>query len=366
RTVVAIPHALLFRDQGGLAQSDVGGAAVEVFDVEVVRVFGLDGVGVVVRRVGAPGDGAVVKGDVVSVFDREAGRVMRLDGGQRGGGAVVEEAAFVLRSAVERDLHAVEADVVDRGRRIGRGAIAGNSDGILGVAGDVLHGDAVQRAELCGRRARDGGEGDGLPAAPPGVGVEARGEGDVLVSDVMDGAFVAELDAEAARAGLDLAALEEDVVDVGSGFRPDLEAGVLRFDDAVRDVDVGGGAVVLRLARAFDDHAIVAADQIAVLDFDVTRVVGIDAVAVGHVEQVTDFYVVYEDAVAAEQVQAPVGGFGKGDVADLEVAAAGEDEHLGAEGLGQPTLVGLVVAGHELAGAALQRAGAGDAQTLRV
>jgi hypothetical protein len=45
------------------------------------------------------------------------------------------------------------------------------------------------------------------------------------------------------EAGLDLAALEADVVDVGGGFGADLEAGVLGLDDAVVDVDVGALAV---------------------------------------------------------------------------------------------------------------------------
>ena len=60
------------------------------------------------------------------------------------------------------------------------------------------------------------------------------------------------------EAGLDVAALEEDVVNIGGGLGADLEAGVLRLDDAVVDVDVGGGAEVDGLAAALDDHAVVA------------------------------------------------------------------------------------------------------------
>ena len=41
--------------------------------------------------------------------------------------------------------------------------------------------------------------------------------------------------------------------------------------------------------------------------------------------------------------------------------ALGEDEHLGAKVFGDPPLVDFVVAEHELAGAALQCAGTGDA-----
>ena len=73
---------------------------------------------------------------------------------------------------------------------------------------------------------------------------------------------------------------------------------------------------------AFDDDAVVAADDVAVADLDVAGVVGIDAVAVGDVEEIADFDVVDEDAVAAEQVEAPVGSFGEGDVADFEVAGS--------------------------------------------
>src|ERR1035437_2782365 len=144
----------------------------------------------------------------------------------------------------------------------------------------------MERAGLARAIARNGGEGDGLAAAPPRVGVEARGEGDVAVIDVVDTALVAKLDAEASRTGLDLAALEADVVDVGRGFGADLEAGVLGLDYAVMHVDIGALAVVDGLAAAFDDDAIVSADQVAVADFDVARVVGVDAIAVGNVKQV--------------------------------------------------------------------------------
>jgi hypothetical protein len=94
-------------------------------------------------------------------------------------------------------------------------------------------------------------------------------------------------------------------------------------------------------------------------------VVGVDAVAVGHVEQVAHFDVVDEHAVAAEQVQAPVGGFGEGDVADLQILAGGEDEHLGTEWAGLPDAAGVVVACHELFGAALERART-EMEALRV
>ena len=124
-------------------------------------------------------------------------------------------------------------------------------------------------------------------------------------------------------------------------------------------------AVVDGLAAALDDHAVVAGGDVAVADFDVARVVGIDAVAVGHVEQVADLDVVDQHAIAAEHVQAPVGRLGEGDVADLQVLAAGEDEHLGAEWAGHPDAAGIVVAGHELLGAALDVAGAADGETLR-
>ena len=50
------------------------------------------------------------------------------------------------------------------------------------------------------RRARDGGEGDRLAAAPPRVGVVARDELDVAEIDIEDVALVAELDAQPAAA----------------------------------------------------------------------------------------------------------------------------------------------------------------------
>ena len=63
-------------------------------------------------------------------------------------------------------------------------------------------------------------------------------------------------------------------------------------------------------------------------------------------------------------MEAPVGSFSEGDVADFEVAAVGEDEHFGAEVFGEPPLVDLVVTQHELAGAALKGSCAGDAEAL--
>ncbi len=99
-------------------------------------------------------------------------------------------------------------------------------------------------------------------------------------------------------------------------------------------MNVRGWAVVFRLTAGFDDDSVVAADDVAVFDPNVAGVVGIDAVAVGNVEEVADFDVVDEDSVATEQMEAPVGSFGEGDVPDFEVAALGEDEHLGAKVFG--------------------------------
>ena len=81
-------------------------------------------------------------------------------------------------------------------------------------------------------------------------------------------------------------------MDVGGGLGADLEACVLGLDGAVLDMDVGGGAVVFRLAAGFDDDSIVAADDVAVFDLDVAGVVGIDSVAVGDVKEVAYFDVV--------------------------------------------------------------------------
>ena len=106
--------------------------------------------------------------------------------------------------------------------------------------------------------------------------------------------------------------------------------------DAVVDVDVRAFAVVDGLAAALDDDAVVAADDVAVADLDVAGMVGVDAVAVGNVEQVAHLHVVDQHAVAAQHVQAPVGRLGEGDVADLEVFAPGEHEHLRAERAGNP------------------------------
>ena len=110
------------------------GFAFEAFDLEAGGVDGLDSVGEGFGRVGAPGDRAVAQGDVVGVLDGEAGGVVRLDGGDGRGGAVVEEIALELRGAVESDGDAVEGDVVDAA-----GRASADADGVFGCAGNVLH-----------------------------------------------------------------------------------------------------------------------------------------------------------------------------------------------------------------------------------
>ena len=156
-----------------------------------------------------------------------------------------------------------------------------------------------------------------------------------------------------------------DVVNIGGGLGADLEAGVLGLDDAVVDVDAGGLAIVDGLAAALDDYAVVAAGDVAVADLDVARVVGIDAVAVGHVEQVANFDVVDQHAIAAEHVQAPVWRFGEGDVADVRSLQPVRTNILGRNGPGIHTAAGVIVSGHELLGAALDVARAADGEALR-
>ena len=68
--------------------------------------------------------------------------------------------------------------------------------------------------------------------------------------------------------------------------------------------------------------------------------------------------------LAADHVQPPFGRLAEGDVVDLEALAVGQHEHLRPEAGGQPPLVGLVVAGHELSRPAVDVAGAGDAQAV--
>ena len=171
---------------------------------------------------------------------------------------------------------------------------------------------------------------------------------------------------QAAAAGKNFAPLEQDVVNVAGGFRADFQAGVLRADDAIVDVDVGARAEVVGLPRGFDDDGVVAAGQMAVADFHVLAMVGINAVAIRHVEPVVDGDVVHENMDAAEHVQSPERRVAKRDVAHDEIGAAGEHEHFGPPFLEQPPFVGRVVAGHERQRAAGNFSAAGDAQIRRV
>jgi len=63
-------------------------------------------------------------------------------------------------------------------------------------------------------------------------------------------------------------------------------------------------------------------------------------------------------------VQAPLRRFTEADGVDFQVFALAQNEHLRAERLRQPPFVGLIVAPHELAGASIDVARSGDAQTF--
>ena len=93
---------------------------------------------------------------------------------------------------------------------------------------------------------------------------------------------------------------EDNVVDVARRLCSDFEAGILGFQDAIAHGDVGGGSVVLGLARGLHHDAVVAGGDAAIADLDVLAMVGVNAVAVGDIEAVGDGQMVHEDVFAAE------------------------------------------------------------------
>ncbi len=113
-----------------------------------------------------------------------------------------------------------------------------------------------------------------------------------------------------------------DIVDVGGGFGADLDAAILGLDHAIVDADVGAGAEVAVLPGGLDHDGVVAADDVAVADLDVAAMVGVDAIAVGHVQKVADLHAVHQDVLAADHVQTPVGRLAEADIVDLQVLAA--------------------------------------------
>jgi hypothetical protein len=92
--------------------------------------------------------------------------------------------------------------------------------------------------------------------------------------------------------------------------------------------------------------------------------VGVDPVAVGNLAEVADAHPVDQHAVAAEQMHAPLGSVAEGDTGDLQIGAALQQKHLGAELFRLPALVFLGESGHELHGLAVDHAGSADLQPL--
>ena len=121
----------------------------------------------------------------------------------------------------------------------------------------------------------------------------------------------------------------------------------MRREDAPGNDNVLAGAVAGELAARLDDNRIIAAGQMAVPDFHVATMVGINAVIVGNVEPVADGNVIHQHMFTAEHVQAPERGVAKGDVAHHEIGAAGEHKHLGPPFLKEPPFVWRIVIGHE-------------------
>src|ERR1022692_2068060 len=312
------------------------------------------------RAVSAPGDTAIRQGNTVRVAHTNPWCGVRLDTVVRRGRPVIENATGIFGPAVEGDGHFVQCDVGDPALRRAVDPYA-----VFGAPDDVAHAHIVDRADFAALGARNGGEGDGLAAAPPGRRLVAGNKLDVAEIDPVHTAFVAQLDRQPAAARLDLAALETDIVDVLGGFRSDLQPRILGLDHAVLHRDVSRSAPLLILPRRLDHDGIVAAHDVAVTDLHVAAMVRVDAVAVGHIQIVADLEAVHQDMLAPQHVEPPLRRLAEGDVANLQSLAAGEDKHLRAECAELPDLALLVEPRHELGGAARDIAGSGDLQVAR-
>src|ERR1019366_6453821 len=312
------------------------------------------------RTVLAPGDTAIRQRNSVRVTHTNTRRRVRLHVGIRRGRPVIEHTSGVFGPAVEGDVHVLERYVGDPALRC-----AVDADAVLGAPGDVAHAHIVNRPDLAALSARNGGEGDGFAAAPPGRRLVTRDKFDVAEIDPVHAAFVAQLNRQTAATRLDLAPLETDIVDVLGGFRPDLQPRILGLDHAVLHRDVTRRPPLLVLPRRLDHDGIVAAHNVAVTDFHVVAMVRVDAVAVRHIQIVADLEAVHQHVLAPQHVQPPLRRLTEGNTADLQSLAAREDKHLRAERAEFPDLTFLVEARHELGGAALDIAGPGDFQLAR-
>src|SRR4249920_80678 len=136
----------------------------------------------------------------------------------------------------------------------------------------------------------------------------SRHQPDIAKLDIVNAALVAQLDPDPPRAGADFAALEKHVVNIFHRLGSDFDAAVLRLNYTIMHTNPGRNTIAPLLAGGLDHDRVIPADDVTIANFHVAAMVGIDAVAVRHVQEVADLQPVYEDVFAADHVQPPLRG----------------------------------------------------------
>ena len=93
--------------------------------------------------------------------------------------------------------------------------------------------------------------------------------------------------------------------------------------------------------------------------------IGVDAVAVGHVEVVADLDPIHQDVVAPQHVEAPERAMAERDAAHFQAPYGGEQEDSRAERTELPDLAFFIETRHEFHGPAVDIAGSRDLDVVR-
>ena len=311
----------------------------------------------------------------------QQGVIIGLDEAFAFAGALVDEQLMIDSG---RRILKVDADIIEINILDLAGHIAANEAGVGADGGDVVEPDVahIAAATFCLSLGEApvlvlvvaagtwvGGHVDGLCLAPPHIAPQAEVHVDVGEHHVGHGALVAILYAEAAVGAGDDAVVEQHVVDGVHVLRANLDGTRARGHGAVGDHNVVAGAVLLKLAAVLQADAVVAAGDVTVGNAHVFRVVQVDAVAIAYLQVVQEVDAIDDGAVAANEVDCPVGPLADGDIADDEIVAIGQRQHMWpgvecrvSQGFQLVTVVQFGT--HELNAVAMDGAAAGDAQVV--
>ena len=185
-----------------------GSLAVKAVEGNILAVICINRLTEIGQVLALEAHAAVAQRDAVRTAHQEAGRSDFLDALIVTRTQVIQT-ALPLALAAQRDLHAVEQDVLDV-----VALAAGQEYAVFAVAGDVREADV---RDLAGRHAfvaLVGGQNDRLRRAPPAVREAAGLDDDVREGDILCMAAVAHLNGNAAVAVRDDAVVHDNIFKV--------------------------------------------------------------------------------------------------------------------------------------------------------